>query len=81
MSVGVWPFSLTHFGSRICSIVYVELAFMLCWKPSVCPTSCATTYCISSPIRSSGSGSFCARGSSGPTCTKYQFARRFMTLW
>ena len=30
---------------------------MLCWKPSVWPTSCATTYSISRPIRSSGSGS------------------------
>ena len=39
---------------------------MLCWKPSVWPTSCATTYSISRPIRSSGNGSFCARGSSGP---------------
>ena len=28
---------------RTLSAGYVELAFMLCWKPSVCPTSCATT--------------------------------------
>ena len=26
-----------------------EDAFMLCWKPSVCPTSCDTMYCRSSP--------------------------------
>ena len=39
---------------------------MLCWKPSVCPTSCAATYSIRRPIRSSGSGSVFARGSSGP---------------
>jgi hypothetical protein len=32
------------------------------------------------PISSSGSGSFCARGSSGPTCTKYQSRARFITL-
>ena len=41
-----------------CPAGYIELAFMLCWKPSVWPTSCATTYSISRPIRSSGSGSF-----------------------
>ena len=32
-------------------------------------------------MRSSGSGSFAARGSSGPTCTKYQERSRFITLW
>ena len=49
---------------------------MLCWKPSVWPTSCATTYCISWPMRSSGSGSVFARGSSGPTCDEVPVARQ-----
>ena len=80
MSEGVWPIFFTHSRSRTFSAGYIELAFMLCWKPSVWPTSCATTYSSSRPIRSSGSGSFCARGSSGPTCTKYQSRTRFMTL-
>ena len=34
--------------------------------PSVWPTSCATTKRSNSPIKSSGSGNFAARGSSGP---------------
>ena len=54
---------------------------MLCWKPSVWPTSCAATKASSSPISSSGSGSVRARGSSGATCTKYQSRTKFMTLW
>src|SRR6185436_19877212 len=58
---GVCPFCFTHFGSRTCATVYIALAFMLCWKPSVCPTSCATTKRTSSPMRSSGSGSRRAR--------------------
>ena len=80
MMDGVWPMVWTKFLSRTLSAGYIELAFMLCWKPSVWPTSCATTYSSSRPIRSSGSGSFWARGSSGPTCTKYQSRARFMTL-
>ena len=32
---GVWPISWTHLASRIFSNGYSELAFMLCWKPSV----------------------------------------------
>ena len=43
MSVGVWPFCCTQFLSRTCASEYIALAFMLCWKPSVWPTSCATT--------------------------------------
>ena len=41
---GVCPFCFTQFGSRTCATVYIALAFMLCWKPSVWPTSCAATY-------------------------------------
>ena len=81
MRVGVWPIFFTHSRSRTLAAEYVELAFMLCWNPSVWPTSCAATYSISRPMRSSGSGSVLARGSSGPTWTKYQFRARFITLW
>ena len=81
MMDGVWPILWTHSLSRIFANSYIELAFILCWNPSVCPTSCATTYSNRRPISSSGSGSFCARGSSGPTCTKYQSRARFITLW
>jgi len=54
---------------------------MLCGKPSECPTSCATTYARASPTTSSGSGSFCARGSLGEACTKYQSRISLITLW
>ena len=72
---------LSHSRSRSFAAGYIELAFMLCWKPSVWPTSCAATYSTSRPMSASGSGSVFARGSSGPACTKYQSRTRFMTLW
>ena len=45
------------------------------------PISCVTTYSTSRPIKESGSGSDCARSSSGPTWMKYQFFCSSMMLW
>src|SRR6266545_2552326 len=81
MMDGECPIFATHVALRTLSAGYSELAFMLCWNPSVCPTSCATTNCSRRPISESGNGSFCARGSSGATCVKYHARCRFRMLW
>ena len=62
MSVGVCPIRLRKDSLRSESTGYHELAFMLCWKPSVCPTSWASTYSSSRPISSSGKGNCRAGG-------------------
>ena len=78
---GECPILATHVLLRMESSGYIELPLKLCGKPSVWPTSCATTNCTSRPINESGNGNVCARLSRCPTCEKYQLRCRSMMLW
>src|SRR5690625_3963283 len=74
------PFSQTKPGVRSCSTVYACDAPQLCGSPRVCPTSCADTNRMSSPITSSLVRGARASGLTAAGCTKYRLRSKFITL-